>query len=577
MWIVRLALRRPYTFVVAALLILVLGTLTIRRMPTDIFPEIDIPIVTVIWSYPGVAAEEMEKRIVTTSERAYTTSVNDIEHMESQSLNGYGVIRVYFQPEAKIEAAVAQLTSTSQSILRIMPPGMMPPTIIRQSASSVPILQLSLSSRTLAEQQLFDYGINFVRTQLATVQGAAIPPPYGGKMRQVMVDIDPEAMFSRGLSPADVSAALNLQNLILPAGTAKIGSREYNVRLNSSPEAVEALNNLPLKQVSGATVYMRDVANVRDGFAVQSNVVRENGRRSSLLTIIKNGAAASTLDIVDRVRQTLPRIRATLPPELNMRFLFDQSLFVRAAVDGVVKEAVIAACLTALMILLFLGSWRSTLIVAVSIPLSILVSIIVMNQLGESMNVMTLGGLALAVGILVDDATVAIENIHRNLGQGKPLGKAILDGSQEIALPAFVSTLAICIVFVPVVFLTGSAKSLFTPLAMAVVFAMLASYLLSRTLVPTMAQYMLPGEAHSYAADGAHVESSRNVFALIHRGFDAGFVRFREGYRESLAWALEHRVLVILGFLAFCGGSLSLFPYIGRDFFPRVDAGEFRL
>ena len=576
MWIVELALRRPYTFVVAALLIIVLGIVTIGRMPTDVFPEIDIPVVAVVWSYPGISAEEMEKRIVTISERAYTTTVNDIEHMESQSLNGFGIIKIFFHPTAKVEAAVAQLGAQSQSVLRVLPPGLTPPLIIRQNASSVPILQLSVSSKVLAEQVLYDYGLNFIRTQLATVQGASVPLPLGGKPRQVMVDLDPAAMLAKGLSAADVSAAINTQNLILPGGPARMGIREYNVRLNSSPELVDAINDFPIKQVRGATIYVRDVAHVRDGFAVQTNVVRQDGHRSTLITILKNGGA-STLEIVDRVKKALPRIQATLPPELNIRYLFDQSLFVRAAVDGVIKEAVIAACLTALMILLFLGSWRSTIIVAVSIPLSILVSIVVLRMLNQTLNVMTLGGMALAVGILVDDATVAIENIHRHLGQGQAVGRAILDGAREIAVPALVSSLAICIVFVPVVFLTGAAKSLFTPLAMAVVFAMLASYVLSRTLVPTMAQYLLPKEAHTYLADGEHEGASRGIFSRIHHTFNQGFNNMRASYHGALAWCLGHRALVIVLFVGFCGGSLALYPLVGEDFFPRVDAGEFRL
>jgi CzcA family heavy metal efflux pump len=577
MWIVQLALRRPYTFVVAALLILVLGVVTIRRTPTDVFPEIDIPVVSVIWSYPGVPAEDVEKRIVTISERAMTTVVNDIEHMESQSLNGVGLIRVFFQPGARIEAAVAQITASSQSVIRVLPPGITPPLIMRYTASSVPILQLSVASRTLPEQALYDYGLNFIRTQLATVQGASVPLPYGGKPRQIMVDIDPGALFAKGLSAFDLSSALNAQNLILPAGPTRIGTQEYNVRLNSSPEDLEALNDFPVKQVNGAMVYVRDVAHVRNGFAVQTNVVRENGRRSTLLTVLKSGGA-STLDIVDRVKAALPRIQSTLPRELNMNYLFDQSVFVRASINGVVKEAIIAACLTAMMILLFLGSWRSTLIVAISIPLSILCSIITLSLLGQTMNVMTLGGLALAVGILVDDATVEIENIHRNLGQGKPIQKAILDGAQQIAVPAFVSSLAICIVFVPVVFLTGAAKSLFTPMAMAVVFAMLASYLLSRTLVPTMAKYLLRAEAHSYREDGEHGDpGSAGLFARFHHAFNRGFDYMRERYRDTLEWALHRRKTVFIAFGLFCLATFALFPFIGEDFFPRVDAGEFRL
>ena len=511
MRIVRLALRRPYTFVVMALVIILLGIITIGRMPTDIFPEINIPVVSVIWTFAGMSPEDMEKRIVTISERAMTTTVNDIEHMESQSMQGVSVIKVFFHPGAKIEAAVAQITSIMQTILRVMPPGIQPPLILRYSASNVPILQLGIGSKTLSEQQLYDLGSNFLRVQLATIQGASIPLPYGGKPRQIMVDLDLPALQAKGLSALDVSGAINAQNLLLPAGNVKMGAREYTVRLNSSPDTVAELNDLPIKYVNGGMVYIRDVAQVRDGYAVQSNIVNQDGRRSTLVTILKSGGA-STLDIVKRVKAALPRIQATLPPELDLKLLFDQSLFVRAAVEGVVKEAVIAAGLTATMILLFLGSWRSTLIVALSIPLSILCSVIVMGAMGQTLNVMTLGGLELAVGILVDDATVEIENIHRNLGQRKPLVRAILDGAQQIAMPAFVSTLLICIVFVPVVFLTGAVQSLFTPLALGVVVAMLASYLLSRTLVPTMVQYLLRSELHRYLEeDGGHQASSRNI------------------------------------------------------------------
>ncbi|MBS1790090.1 MAG: efflux RND transporter permease subunit [Acidobacteria bacterium] len=575
MWIVRLALRRPYTFVVAALLIAILGGVTIYRMSTDIFPEIDIPVVSVIWMYNGMSAEEMEKRIITPSERGLTTTVNDIEHIESQSLNGISVIKVFFHPGAKIEAAVAQITAMSQSILRIMPPGITAPFIVRYNVSNVPILQASITSDSLNEQQLYDYSQNFIRTQLATVQGASIPLPYGGKPRQIMVDIDPQALYANNLSATDIASAINAQNLILPAGFAKIGDREYNVRLNSSPDTVAALNDLPIKQVGGATIYLRDVAQVRDGSQVQTNIVRQDGRRSALLTILKGGGA-STLDIVSRVKERLPKILTTLPKELNVNLLFDQSLFVRAAINGVLFEAIIAACLTAAMILLFLGSWRSTLIVTVSIPLSILCSLILLSLLGQTLNVMTLGGLALAVGILVDDATVEIENIHRNLGQGKPLRQAILDGAQQIATPAFVSTLAICIVFVPVVFLIGAAKSMFTPLAMAVVFAMMASYLLSRTLIPTMVLYLLRDEAKLYQAEGEHA-SGKSWIWHIHDRFETVFERWRDRYCEWLSLALNHRRAVIIGFLLFCVGSFLFLPFVGENFFPAVDAGQFRL
>ena len=500
MWIVRLALRRPYTFVVAAMLAVILGVVTVARMPTDIFPEVDIPVISVIFSYRGISAEDMDRRIVTQFERFTTTTVSDIQRIESQSLTGIAVVKLYFQPDAKIEAATAQVTAVAQSAIRNMPPGTQPPLIIRYNASSVPILQLSVRSDTLSEQQLFDYAMNSIRTQLVTIPGIQIPGPYGGKQRQIMVDLDPNKLFAWGLSPGDVSSAINAQNLILPSGSAKIGSQEYQVQLNSSPETVAALNDLPIRTVNGTTVYVRDVASVRDGFSVQTNIVHSDGRRGVLLSILKSGSA-STLEVVDQVKKALPRIQSALPAELTITPLFDQSLFVRAAVEGVLKEGAIAAALTGLMILLFLGSWRSTLVVIISIPLSIIVSIIVLWALGQTLNVMTLGGLALAVGILVDDATVAVENIHRNLHQRKRLVQAILDGANQIAVPAFVATLCICIVFVPVAFISGAARHLFTPLAMAVVFAMMTSYLLSRTLVPTMVHYLLAAEVEIYGGE----------------------------------------------------------------------------
>src|SRR5438309_1779040 len=510
MWIVRLALRRPYTFTVVAMLLVLMGIVTIARMSTDIFPSINIPVVSVIWSFSGVAPEEMEKRFVTVCERAMTTTVNHIRNIESQSYNGVSVIKVFFHEGAKVEAGMAQITSICQTLLRIMPPGTTPPLIIQYSASNVPILQLGLSSKTLSDQQLYDVGLNFIRTQLATVQGAQVPLPYGRKSRQIMVDIDPAKLYGKGLSPTDVSNAINVQNVILPAGTQKIGDREYNVRLNSSPEVLQVLNDLPIKQVNGAVVYIRDVAQVRDGFAVQTNIVAQNRIRSALLTVLKS-ASASTIDIIKRVKEALPRIQATLPKELEMTQLFDQSIFVRAAINGVIREGVIAACLTALMILLFLGNWRSTLVVATSIPLSILCSIIVLGALGQTMNIMTLGGLALAVGILVDDATVEIENIHRNLAMKKPMIRAILDGAMQIAVPAFVSSLCISIVFVPIFFLSGTAKYLFQPLAMAVIFAMLSSYLLSRTVVPTMVKFLMRAPA------GTRLEATEERFYRVGR------------------------------------------------------------
>jgi len=574
MWIVRLALRRPYTFVVVALLIIVLGIVTIERMSTDIFPNVDIPVVTVIWSFTGISPDDLEKRVVTVSERAFTTTVNDIEHMESQSMYGVGVIKIFFHPNAKIEMAVAQITSIAQALLRILPPGFTPPLIIRYSASSVPILQLSVTSKTLPEEQLFDYANNFLRTQLATVQGASVSLPYGGKARQIMVDLNPKVLTGYGLSAIDVVNAINAQNIILPSGTAKIGNREYSVQVNSSPDTVEGLNNLPIKQVNGAVVYIRDVAQVRDGFAVQANIVSTGNRRASLLTVLKGGGA-STIDVVRRVKEILPKIQATLPRELDITTLFDQSVFVKAAIDGVLREAIIAAGLTALMILIFLGSWRSTVIVATSIPLSILSSLIILWFFGYTINIMTLGGLALAVGILVDDATVEIENIHRNLAMGKPITQAILDGAQQIAVPAFVSTLAICIVFVPVVFLTGAVQFLFTPMALAVVLAMLASYFLSRTLVPTMVQYLLRSEVERYAESSEH--GSGDIFWRFHGAFDRRFEAMREKYRSMLAWVLQHRGLVLTEFGIVFASAIILFRVTGQDFFPQVDAGQFRL
>ncbi|HEY7307763.1 MAG TPA: efflux RND transporter permease subunit [Gemmataceae bacterium] len=576
MWIVQLALRRTYTFVVMALLIAVLGLVSIRRMSTDIFPEINIPVVSVVWQYTGMPADEIEQRIILVNERVLTTSVNDIEHIESQSLFGVGVIRIYFYPGAKIEAAVAQVTATSQAILKIMPPGINPPYIVQYSATSVPIVQIAISSGTLTEQQIYDYASNFIIQRLGTVQGARVPQPWGGKWPQVMVDLDLGELYARGLSPQDVQTAINSQNLIIPAGTAKIGDTEYYVKLNSSPDLIAAFNDIPVKTVNGVPVYVKDVAHVRMGSMVQTNVVRRDGRRAILMTILK-GEGSSTLSVVNRVREALPDIQAQLPPELKMEFLFDQSVFVRAAVEGVLKEGAIAAGLTALMILLFLGSWRSTLIVATSIPLSILTSVIVLWAMGQSLNGMTLGGMALAVGILVDDATVEIENIHRNLAMKKPIRRAILDGAAQIAVPAFVSTLAICIVFVPVVFLTGPAASLFFPLALAVVFAMLASYLLSRTLVPTMVLYLLPKEVHLYAEGEHGAASGGGPIWRFHQAFNRLFERLRSVYQGLLGWALDHRFVTVLVLLGFAFGSLALASRIGRDFFPSVDAGQFRL
>jgi multidrug efflux pump subunit AcrB len=521
MWIVRLALRRPYTFVVAAMLVAILGVLCILGMPTDIFPVVDIPVISVAFNFTGMSPADMESRIVTPYERILGTTVNDIEHIESQSLYGIGVIKIYFQPNANIENANAQVTAISQTAIRQMPTGTQPPLIIEYNASNVPVIQLSVGSDTLPESALFDQAWNFMRPQLIVVPGVQIPYPYGGKQRVVMVDLDPEKLYSYGISPLDVSNAINAQNLILPAGTSKIGKQEYEVALNSSPVLATELNEMPIKTVNGTTVFVKDVAHVRDGFQVQTNTVHADGKPGVLISILKSGSA-STLKVVNGVESALPQIKKILPPQLKVTPLFDQSIFVRASVYGVVKEATIAALLTALMILLFLGSWRSTVIVMVSIPLSILVSIIVLAALGETLNVMTLGGMALAVGILVDDATVEIENIHRNLHQRKRLVQAILDGASQIAVPAFVSTLCICIVFVPVVFISGAAKYLFTPLAMSVVFAMLTSYLLSRTLTPTMVHYLLAAEVEMYGGvldkHDPHAVHAREVQEAHERG-----------------------------------------------------------
>jgi multidrug efflux pump subunit AcrB len=575
-WIVRLALGRPYTFVVMAILIAILGGSAIVTMPVDIFPYIDIPIVSVLWAYNGLSPEEMEKRVVTNFERSLTSNVNDIEHIESQSYNGYAAIRIYFHPNVKVDMAVAQVTATMQTSLRQMPPGMFPANILKYDAASVPILQLGLISKTLREQEIFDLGNNFIRTPLGTVQGASVSYPFGGKARAVMVDLNPEELYAKQLSPIDVSNALNLQNLILPAGTAKLAGTEYQVRVNSSPTILDDLNNLPIKTVNGATVYIKDVAQVRDGFQVQNNIVRTNGARGVLISITRNGKA-STLSIVNAVKAALPRILANVPPELKVVALMDQSIFVRSSIKGVVHEALIAACLTGLMILLFLGSWRSTLIVCISIPLSILTSLSILSLLGQTINVMTLGGLALAVGILVDDATVEIENTHRNLAMRKPLVRAVLDGASQIAVPTFVATLSICIVFVPVLLLTGTARFLFTPLAMAVVFAMAASYLLSRTLVPTMMAYLLEKELHLYREGSDGEPASGSLLWRAHHRFNNLFERLRFRYVGLLDWSLRHRGPVLTVFMTFSVASLGLAWLVGEDFFPNVDSGQMRL
>ena len=574
MWIVRLALRRPYTFAVFAILLLLIGAYSIFTMPTDIFPNINIPVVSIVWQYTGLSAEEMANRIVAPSERSMTTTVNDIEHIESQSLNGIGVIKIFFQPHVDIGSAVAEVTAISQVQLRQLPPGTTPPFIIQYNASSVPVLQLGLSGEGLNEQQLGDIGTNLLRTRLATVEGASIPYPYGGKQRQVQVDIDLHAMQAKGVSPSDVVNAVNAQNLIVPSGTMKMGTYEYAIETNSAPSVVAELNNLPIKAVNGAVIYVRDVAHVRDGFPPQTNIVRVDGQRSALMNILKTGSA-STLDIIAGIREKLPAILATLPPQLRVSPLNDQSIFVKGAISGVVREAIIAACLTGIMILIFLGSWRSTIIIAVSIPLSILSSLILLAALGETINIMTLGGLALAVGILVDDATVEIENINRNLEAGKEIEQAILDGAAQIAVPAFVSTLSICIVFVPMFFLSGVSRYLFVPLAEAVVFAMLASYLLSRTVVPTMAKYLL--KEHD-DAEAERKKTSRNPFVVFQRGFEHNFEKIRGGYVRLLTFTVDHPTAFIVGFLLICVASVGLLgPWLGQDFFPSVDSGAFRI
>jgi multidrug efflux pump subunit AcrB len=637
MWIVKLALNRPYTFIVASLLILILGVVTIFGLPgtpgmaVDIFPNINIPVVSIIWNYTGFSPSYMEQRIVSTTERALTTTVNDIEHIESQSLNGVAVVKVYFHPNVKIDMAVAQITAVSQTQLRQLPQGTTPPLVLQYSASSVPIVQLSTSSHTLSEQNLNDLSLNFVRVALTTIPGAAIPYPYGGKQRQMMVDIDIPKMQARGLTPTDIVNAFGAQNLILPSGTAKIGPTEYDIGLNGAPTTAAELNDLPIKVVNGAMIYVRDVAHVHDGNTPQTNIVRQDGVRSTLLSVIKNGDV-STLDIVKNVNDMIPSIKAGLPKamqDLDIKALFDQSVFVRASIKGVIFEGCTAACLTALMILLFLGDWRSTLIIALSIPLSILASILCLNLLGETINIMTLGGLALAVGILVDDATVTIENIDNHLSRGEKLHDGILNGAAQIAVPAFVSSLCICIVFVPMFKLTGVARYLFVPLAEAVVFAVLASYILSRTLVPTLAMFLMKshdaghdepeeskiaksaphtapppggtihhgddetginrgafiyrGEAKRALPDSVHhgtpkkEKKSRGFFGWIHHKFESGFDRFRHGYTGLLGRALDFKWIFAIIFLACCAGSMFLIPFLGQDFFPTVDAGQFKL
>ena len=581
MWIVRLALRRPYTFVVAAIVLILLTPFVLSRTPVDIFPSINIPVISVIWQYVGLDAQEIEQRIIYNHERSMSATVNDIEHMESTSYNGVGIIKVFLQPGTSVDAGVAQITAVAQTVLRQMPPGQTPPLIIRYNASTVPILQYSIISKKLSEQEIYDVTLNQIRVGLATVPGAVMPWPYGGKTRLVSVDLDLPALKSKNLVPQDVVDAISAQNLILPGGTAKIGSTEFNLELNSTTKVLEELNDLPIKTVNGATIYVRDVAQVRDGFLPQQNIVRRDGVRGALLTVMKGGAV-STLDVVKGIKRELPGVLKTIPPEVEVRDFADQSLFVRAAISGVMKEGVIAAALTAVMILLFIGSWRSTFIIAVSIPLSVISSLVVLSALGETINLMTLGGLALAVGILVDDATVEIENVHRQMAMGKPLEQAILDGAQEIALPALVSTFCICIVFVPMFFLTGVGRYLFVPLAEAVVFAMLASYVLSRTLIPTLVMYFYRN--YSYYEHHEHREEDKQKAALwirpflaIQERFERAFDHFRQGYRNLLEAIFHRRTGFVILFLAFCVGSCSLALFLGQDFFPNVDAGQLRL
>src|SRR5580692_5919930 len=570
--IVRLALRRPYTFIVMAILIVIFGGMAAVRTPTDIFPDIRIPVIAAVWTYRGLSPDDMAGRVIYYYERQLSTAVNDIEHIESQSLPGVGIVKIFFQPTVDIRTATAQVTSLSQTVLKQMPPGITPPLILNYNASTVPILELGLSSPALAEQDIYDLGQNFIRPSLASVPGSAIPSPYGGKERQIQIDLDPAKLQANNLSAEDVGNALAAQNQIIPAGTIKVGQFEYNVKLNNSPSVIDELNRLPVKQVNGATIYMGDVAHVRDGFPPQRNEVRMDGHRGVLMTVLKSGSA-STLDIVDNVKALLPRLKQTLPKSLKVVPLADQSIFVRAAVSGVIKEGAIAAALTSLMILLFLGSWRSTLVIVISIPLAILFSIGLLSALGQTLNIMTLGGLALAVGILVDDATVTIENINWHMEMGKDSTTAIMDGAQQIVTPAFVSLLCICIVFVPMFALGGVARYLFVPLAEAVIFALVASFILSRTLVPTMAKYLLP--EHAVHDAGSHV--SRNPLVRFQRGFEAMVALTRQRYYNLLRLAVDNPIRFIAGFMAVVALSFGLTPWLGQNFFPAVDAGQIKL
>ena len=569
MWIVKVALSRPYTFIVLAILILIAAPVVISSTPTDIFPNINIPVVSVAWQYTGLNPEELEGRLTTPYEKALTVLVDNIQHVESTTFAGQVIVKIYLQPGASLDTANSQVSAASEFQLRSLPPGILPPQIINFSASSVPIIQLGLSGEGLSEQQLNDLGANFVRPQLISVPGAVIPNIYGGKQRSIMLNIDPKLMQAKGLSPVDVLNAVSQQNVVQPGGTAKIGEDEYDIHINSSPVTLEGISNLPIKQVNGTTIYLRDVASVADGSIPQTNIVRQDGRRGALMVILKSGTA-STLNVVSGIRNILPRVKLTVPPELKITPIGDQSVFVRASVQGVIREAVIAAMLTGLMILLFLGSWRSTIIIAVSIPLSILSSIIILGLLGETINIMTLGGLALAVGILVDDATVTIENIERYLEEGRELHDAILEGAAQISVPALVSTLCICIVFLPMFFLSGVARYLFVPLAEAVVFAMLASYILSRTLVPTLAMYLLKAKDH-------HAAPSRNILARFQRGFERLFERIRTGYQDLLGRLVAARVFFVPIFLLLCLCAFALVPFLGQNFFPSTDNGSFIL
>ena len=570
MWIVELAIRRPYTFVVVSMLIALLGCLSITRMPIDIFPSIDLPVVSVIWGYTGLPPEEMQNRIVTISERAMTTVTSEIDHLESNSINGIGVIKVYLRQGADVGKAVALMSAVNQTVLRFLPTGITPPLVTAFSTSDVPVMQLGVGSKSLSEAELYDLGLSFIRPRLATAGGCSIPLPYGGKQRQVMVDINTNLLSAKGLTPSDVTNALNVQNLILPSGTAKIGTKEYPVKMNSSPLVLEELNMYPIKQSGNATIYFKDIGNVHDGFATQTNIVNQNGRRSTMLNVLRSGSA-STLGVVDNIKKALPALLDTLPKELTIDVLTDQSIFVKAAIKQVVFEAATAAALTGLLMLAILGSWRSTFIVIVSIPLSILASICLLNATHQTLNSMTLGGLALAVGMLVDDATVEVENIHRNLAMKKPIVQAILDGAAQIATPAFVSTLAICIVFVPVTLLTEPARSLFVPLAMAVVFAMMASYFLSRTLVPVMARYLLSEHEEE------HEGSKKSFFGTVYKVIDDAFNRLRDFYHGLLETCLKAPLIVVAGFLVAYAACLSLIPFVGQDFFPAVDGGQLRV